>query len=189
MAELNLQTDWMADDVVKVSWNDTMKRTGTSGGQAAGAFGVLGFFIVGVIAAFSMGLGVFFLCIVGAFGFAIWMLTSSRVVPNSIAVDPDGLHQDGRVFRLGDISRIEYASKSKWTGNPPKEGQGDPTQIRLWLNDSANHVLSENNWEIQINHRIRDEIDAAILAIRKMEAEERHEAEHGKQGEFGMPEY
>lgn len=189
MAELSLRTDWMAGDVVKVSWNDTKRRAGTSGGQAIGALGALGIFIVGVIAAFSIGLGAFLICMIGAVAFVIWMATGSYSVPNSIAVDPDGLHQDGHVFPLDMISRLEYSRKSQWTGNKTPDGQSDPTQIRIWLNDSANHVLSENNWETQINHRIRDEIDAAILAIRKLDAEERHEEQHGKTGDFGMPEY
>lgn len=190
MAELNLRTDWIADDVVKVEWNDTWKVSSSNGAMALAVIAAFGVFVVAAFLSLSTGgMGFFVIGFPLALGIALFAIYASFTNAQSLAVDPEGLHKDGQTFPLQDISRIEYGARSKWTGNTPQQGQSDPTQIRLWLRDSANHVLSENNWETQINHRIRDEIDAAILAIRKMDAEERHEEEHGKAGDFGMPDY
>lgn len=189
MAELNLKTEWIAEDVVKISWNDAwhIGQSETAGGAAL--IGVLAIFGVGVFFALNGAMLVLLLSVILCFGLAIFLSTHSFTFVNSLAVDLDGLHQDECFFPLDDISRIEYSPKSQWTGNQPQAGKKDPTQIRLWLHDHASFVLSENNWETQVNHRIRHAIEAAINDIRKMDNEDRRFEEHGTENQYGIPDY
>lgn len=65
----------------------------------------------------------------------------------------------------------------------------DPMLIRMWINDSSAIQISLNNWQTQVNHEIRDALDGALKAVRDAGKQEEHEAEFGKQGDFGMPDY
>ncbi|UMA67260.1 hypothetical protein LVO79_20995 (plasmid) [Roseivivax marinus] len=190
MAELNLQTEWIAEDVVKVSWTDTW-NIGQSNAAGGAAYMVLiAIFGIGVFFTLNgASMLILFICVLACIALAIYFQHHSFSIANSLAVDPDGLHQDGHFFALEDISRVEYSQKSQWTGNQPQAGKNDPIQIRLWLRDNTNHVLSENNWETQVNHRIRDAIEAAILGVRRMENEDRREQREGPANQFGMPDY
>jgi len=87
------------------------------------------------------------------------------------------------------ITRIEYGKRSQWTGyNPPN--LIDPTEIRVWIDDDTSHVVSTNNWQPQVNHRIRNALEKALLAVR---AEKNKTAQvrqsHGRANEYGMPNY
>lgn len=88
-----------------------------------------------------------------------------------------------------EITRFEYGLKSQLIGVRPVESENDPMVIRMWLNDSKAYDFSENNWQTQLNHEIRDTLALALKAVRNIEKQEFHEAEFGKTGDFGMPEY
>ena len=147
--------------------------------------------IVGIVGGFIF---MFVNLLIGAivlFGsfFLVFAARKSRERPNSITIYPDRVEQAGTVLDRGQITRVEYGKRSQWTGNTIQQGEIDPMQIRLWINDRMFHVVSLNTWETQINHKIKMEIEDAISAVGKEARADHQEPARGKAGDYGMPEY
>lgn len=187
--DLKLKTEWLDDKTARVSWVDNVPNYMQKGRMLAN--------LIGGVIAVLIGLGsllfgqfilAIFLIIAGFV--AISRVFASHTVPNVVRISPDGISHGGQPIVGGKVSRVEYGKQSHWTGATLQQGTPDPMEIRLWFdNDRDFHVLSVNTWQPRVNHQIKAEIEDAIAAVKKVSQVQKHEAEHGKQGDFGMPDY
>ena len=109
--------------------------------------------------------------------------------PNSIEISPTSLKHRGTVIDTGTISRVEYGKQSQWTGESLPQGQADPIQIRVWIEERQFHVISTSMWQTQVVHQIKLAIDDVLAEINKTAVEAEREETKGKEGDFGVPEY
>ena len=75
-----------------------------------------------------------------------------------------------------------------------RDGQGDPMSdpslIRMWVKDSYAEDISQNDWQNQVNHKIRDALAKALETVRNMDKQQEHEEKFGKvSDDTGMPDY
>lgn len=94
-------------------------------------------------------------------------------------------------FKTADITRIAVDSTFQWSNLTDEERKksGFKTQILLWMNEEIPIELSVNKIPKETSLVIRNTLDTALSELRKKTAQQAHEEKHGKQGEFGMPEY
>lgn len=194
MAELNLRTTQVDNDNIQVSWNDIVLPefegiNGTLWGLIAGV-GV----IFGLI--FSVGFETVVPGVIGVliFIFSLIMFKSSRSVQKQITIGSEITAYEGRRYPTQQITRFDYGLRSQLTGRRPvKDGKGnemaDPMLIRMWLDDSSPITLSTNNWQNQVNHEIRDELEKALLTMRRSSAEAEREQKYGRVTSDGIPDY
>jgi len=185
--DLNLKHEWTASGVAKVSWTDTYLPEFESGAQAlyVSAAGI--WVIVFLFMTFSGGLGFVLVAIIGFTGI-LTALKMTRTRPNSVTIS-------SAVFKAGDFSvatnrvtRIDYGQRSQWTGYKPQDTM-DPMEIRVWIDDDANHVISTNSWQPQVNLRIRNALEKALLAVRAEKNEAVRAKASGPANEYGIPDY
>lgn len=187
---LNLKPTPTGNGGIKVSWTDVAKRPNPS-------------IVVMLVYSIFAVVGILLPLTTGFVGFVIWfgvtlgfpILMKMKVEEsNSITFERDVTTHKGQTFPTSDISRIEYGSEKELTGAITKtafqmENEEPQTLIRFWVDDNYSHNISLNTWQNQVNHEIRDTLAKALDAVRKVEKEKEHEAEHGKKGDFGVPEY
>ncbi|WP_299855388.1 hypothetical protein [uncultured Roseobacter sp.] len=188
--KLNLKVEPTGNGGAKVSWTDVAKRPDLPI-IAHIAFGIWA--IGGVFASIVGGGVVGVIWFVGTIGWPLFLRTNVDK-PNSITFEREVTTHNGQTFPTSQISRIEYGLETQLTGAKTKtafamENENPQTLIRLWVDDSYAHNISLNNWQNQINHEIRDTLAKTLDAVRKVEAEEKHEETHGKSGDFGVPDY
>ena len=191
MPKLNLKTEWIDEQTVKVSWRDAdrhelYRHRGDM--IAIVAFVWFSFcFYNGLSSADLIWLpwgigGVFAALIFFKMGF-------SRA--NEISITKDHFIAQGLRYKTENITRIAFGSRQSFTGSTPYKLHLDATEIRAWINDNTSFVISANSWDNLVNTQIRNEIDTALQAIRKPEIEPVKDAAISppKQDNFGLPDY
>lgn len=194
MADLNLRSKWIDDKTVKVSWNDRhfAEFDRGSGDLHAAIFGICffaGLFlslyhrdptpgIIGTILAFGV-------CV-------LYCIPISKT--KEITIGADITIFGGNQYRTAEITRFEYGYRFNLTGQvPERDGAGnqvlDPVLVRMWINDRAAVKLSENAWQLQDNHRIRNDLEMALLAVRKSVEKSKHDGKYGRVTSDGIPDY
>jgi hypothetical protein len=111
-----------------------------------------------------------------------------KAKPNNIQVTKTALIHQRKEFSLSAISRVEYGTRGQWDKSDTDKIH--KTQIRLWIDDTFFHVVSENDWTDAVNHQIQSIINEAISQMRKEAAEEAQpHFQAAKPNEFGIPDY
>ncbi|MCX7568317.1 hypothetical protein OS189_18420 [Sulfitobacter sp. F26169L] len=187
--ELKLNTEWIDDTTIRVSWVDTVRSDfHSSNGVIYGSVG-LSLFIAGMIIFFNTSNPSWlWLGVIGAI-FALFMWKHVEKVPNNVVLGKETTIHAGKTYQTVEITRFEYGLRSTLTGNRYDNGTADPTILRMWLNDSTAVKISENGWQFQVNHEIRAALDQALTAVRKDSKPVVQEQNHGKSGDFGVPDY
>jgi hypothetical protein len=188
---LNLKANWTDKDNVHISWIDTYSLGQDFKGKLIISIIALGGFAF-LFLSIASGGDNFFIKIVAYIGAVLACVLVSIPRPNAVTINSQFFKHRGRKIPIEQITRIDYSFKSQWTGNTPRQGEPDPTQIRVWIGDMSFHTISENMWQTQINHKIRHTLDEALQTIRKASVKEVQQEEHGKpdqSNDFGMPEY
>ena len=186
--DLNLNLEWVKRGVVRVSWTDTYLVEFQRGMHSLYVAAASTWGIVFILMALSIGLGSILIGFAGL-GAILFALKLTRTRPNAVTISATTFKARMWSVPTNRITRIEYGKRSQWTGyNPPN--LIDPTEIRVWIDDDTSHVVSTNNWQPQVNHRIRNALEKALLAVR---AEKNKTAQvrqsHGRTNEYGMPNY
>jgi hypothetical protein len=194
--DLNLDATWVDSENLRVSWTDVQANDNNKAMSIILPIVIFVFVLIGIFNGISGGgFGMMGFALLFAFGSVFWFRSGSTSKPNQITFNAKTISHQGLEFPTAQVTRFEYGSKSQLTGwKPMKDGKGnpmsDPTLIRMWVNDSSAHTISENNWQTQVNHKIRDTLDKALIAVRDVQKKEAHEAEFGDtSGDFGMPDY
>jgi len=188
--DLNLEARWTSANEITVSWNDVYRLIHRPGAEPLTALGIFLGFVASVwLFVATMDLGRFLVMMAIIVAVFLYLQSAQWTKPNHIVIDGTSLHHDGMVFPLNEISRIEYGPESQWTGRIPSSNRPDKMQIRLWMRDVRNHVISENTWQPQVNHRIHAKIEEALRAGRKEQNENTHSSARASSNEYGMPDY
>ena len=193
---LNLSSDWLDSGTLRVSWTDTKANDNN----------LLLTMVIPLICACIFFFGIF-LFITGGTGWFIvigfilifvsifWSRGGSISYPNHVDFSPTAIKHGGRTFSTHEVTRFEYGLRTSLTGaGPMRDGQGqpmsDPTIIRMWIGDSDSYDISQNNWQVQVNHKIRDALSRALETVRDLDKKKEHEAQFGKVADdTGMPDY
>lgn len=191
--DLNLKSEPVGQHKIRVSWVDAKIQEKTPQTTAV-VYGVgLGGFVLSAVITMS---GAPIVILVWLVTVGVLMFSYSRRVPlsNMVEFGCEITTHGGHRFNTNEITRIEYGSEGQMTGGTKRKlangaDAPDQTMIRLWLNDSAPHVVSVNNWDNGVNHEIRDTLAKALDTVRKDQAKQNHEATHGKTSDFGMPDF
>lgn len=189
--ELNLSVTRLDPNTIQVSWQDPVLAEFSSGKSNAYG-GVVG---IGALVLLFMGfanLWFVVLALVWTIGGVI-MFKTARMEQRSVTFTPSSVIHEGSSYPTEQVTRFEYGSRHALTGQAPlqtKHGSAaDPTLIRMWINDAYPVKISENNWQSQVNHEIRDALDRALTAVRQEQVEAQQVATYGRQDDKGMPEY
>lgn len=130
---------------------------------------------------------------IGLVALVIAYYSVSRLFSNIVEITPSIIRHESLEFQTDLITRFEYGAKSQLAGVPPKTVNGmvqaDLTLVRMWVEDNRAYTISENHWQHQDNHQIRDTLDRALTAVRKGQAEAAHVEKYGVQDDKGMPDY
>lgn len=191
--ELNLEFTQLPDGGIRVTWQDPVLAEFSNAKSNMGALvvggGALVWFIV-TLATFNL---IWVLvAIVWTFG-GMFLFGRERMVQRSVTFTPSNVIHEGRSYPTEEITRFEYGLRYALTGVAPARNEHttavDPMLIRMWLNDAKPIELSQNNWQTQVNHEIRDALDRALTAVRQEQVEAERVATYGQQDDKGMPEY
>lgn len=193
---LKLENDWIDDKTLRVSWMDVKSNDNNLFltmvlPLIATAITFYGFYLGMTTGSFGLIL-LGFVLILGTVG---WSRMGALSVKNQVEFSPEYITHNGRKFRTNDVTRFEIGSKTTLTGeNRMVDGQNnpmsDPMLIRMWINDTSPHVMSSNNWQIQVNHEIRDTLAKALEAVRNIDKQQDHEEKFGVvDSDTGMPDY
>jgi hypothetical protein len=190
---LDLKTEPMGKDRIRVSWTDVKIKEQNAGTILTLVILAFGGFALAMFFTFN-GAPIMLLVWIGAIIAFLWAGGQRRTEPNSIEFGRDVTTHQGRQFPTDEITRIEYGSEAQMTGGVKRKlangaDAPDQTMIRMWLNDSAAHPISVNNWQTQVNHEIRDALARALDEVRKSKAKEERTQKFGDQGDLGMPDY
>lgn len=188
---LNLKARWVDDDTIRVTWTDVKANDQMT---AVAVFGGLAMVVGFVVSLLNNSFGGGAVSLIAGFVFLIWWRSGSHSVENQVDFTADTVTHQGRKYPTKEITRFEYGLTTALTGTSVKrDGKGnalsDPTLIRMWINDARAVEISSNNWQNQVNHEIRDQLSAALRTIREDQTKREQEAEHGKVGDLGMPDY
>lgn len=192
---LNLKANWINDETVRISWTDVKANDNNKMAAVVIPLLIFVFFILSAITVLNGGgFGLMGLTIIGSIVGAIWFRSGSTTASNHMDFSAKSITYRGRKYPTSEVSRFEYGMKSQLTGaTPMKDGNGnsmsDPMLIRMWLNDAAAVEVSENNWQTQVNHEIRDALSKALSEVQRRQNSAVKAAEFGKSGEFGVPDY
>lgn len=192
---LKLDGTWIDDDTLRISWMDTKAIDRYRFASFITSCFILGLFFIGVYISFTDGgFTLFFVSIVAAIIWSIYYRVGSISVRNHVDFSSQTITFKGRSYDTDKITRFDYGVKSQLTGiTPGTDGNGnvrsDPTLVRMWVGDSAPVTISENNWAFDVCHAIRDALDQALQTVRADAKAAATEAEFGKSGEFGVPDY
>lgn len=194
--KLNLKADWINEETLRISWMDVKANDNNKAAMIILPIVIFVLFIVSAGVALSDGgFGFMGLVLIGTLVSVTWFRSGSTSVPNHIDFSAKDISHKGQKFPTHEVSRFEYGLKSALTGvTPPRDGNGnsmsDPLLIRMWINDAFPHEISSNNWQVQINHEIRDALAKALDAVRNVEKKQSQAKEFGEvNGDFGMPDY
>jgi hypothetical protein len=198
---LNMDVDRRDDGSLHISWNDAVR--GVFPKREVTIFvSFLGTFILASIFAREVSDGlrtmgrdapeiIFGLFIIGGTIISgLWMLSAmfgSRPRPNSVTISDHTFLHNGITYPTANITRIEYGKKAALTGSQSDNEHG--SLIRIWIDDNSAHIISDNNWQDQINHQIRDTLARALDSVRKDKAKANKAEKYGDQGDLGMPDY
>jgi len=194
--DLNLKVDRQNDGSIHVSWNDAVEGAAPKWHAIIGFSGIGLFFfalifsgpLTPIVGDSHAGTVFFGMCVVAGIGGFLWLLLSSNTsypVSNKVIITAAAFIHNNTPYPTTNITRIEYGDKKTLTGtSDPKVTN---SLIRIWIDDNSAHVISENNWENQVSHQIRDTLAKALDEVRKGQADQNHETTHGKQSDFGMP--
>lgn len=191
--ELNLEFTRLPDGGVKVTWQDPVLAEFSNANSNIAALLIGGGGIVWLIvtlATFNLiWLLVMFAWAIG--GLIIFKTT--RMVQRVVTFTPSKVIHEGRSYPTEQVTRFDYGLRYALTGVAPARNEHttavDPMLIRMWLNDASPIELSQNNWQTQVNHEIRDALDRALTAVRQEQVEAERVATYGQQDDKGMPDY
>lgn len=186
---LNLKTEWQTDrKAATISWNEQRLVTDdkVKMNLYVLAAGIAILVSLGIMISGNLIFG--FIVFFGGF-YLLFKGQGRETVSNILKITPDKITYDGVTFDIGRLTRVEYGRRSQWTGNSIAQGQADPTQIRIWIDDRQFHVVSTSMWETQIVHQIKLEIDDVIAELKKSTIKNEREETQGKTGEYGLPDY
>jgi hypothetical protein len=189
--ELNLEFTRLPDGGVKVTWQDPVlaefSRLKSEVYAAVFGLGSIAFLLMGFVSMWFLLVSLLWM-----FG-GIIMFKTARMEQRAVTFTPSEIIHEGRSYPTEQITRFEYGSRHALTGQAPVQGKdgpaADPNLIRMWLNDSSPIELSQNNWQTQVNHQIRDALDRALTAVRQEQVEAERVATYGQQDDKGMPDY
>jgi len=190
--DLNLRVEQVGPDGIKVSWTDLkFKEDWGAVGNTAFGVGVIITFLGMIPIAMSGGWIVMPVWIGGLVATFVYMRRPEEV-PNSVTFGKTTTKHKDNTFTTSEITRIEYGPETQLTGAQTRtafanENEQPQTLIRLWINDNYAYNISLNTWQTQVNHQIRDTLAKALDQVRAGQAQQNHEATHGKQSDFGMP--
>lgn len=193
--KLDLKGDWINDTTLRIAWNDVKANDQNKAVPWIIGLGWFPLFLFSMYNAISGGgFALMGILLVALVVIIFWYRGGSTTVPNHMDFSAQKVTVNGRDYQTPTITRFDYGVKSQLTGiTPQKDGNGnslsDPTLIRMWVNDSAPVTISENNWAFDVCHEIRDALDQALQKVRADEKETAKEAEFGKTGDFGVPDY
>lgn len=191
--ELNLEFTRLPDGGVKVTWQDPVlaEFSNTNSNIAALLFGGT-FLVCLIIGLASMSFTPTLFGAVILIGGLIWFKTA-RMVQRVVTFTPSKVIHEGRSYPTEQVTRFDYGLRYALTGVAPAQNKDttavDPMLIRMWLNDASPIELSQNNWQTQVNHEIRDALDRALTAVRQEQVEAERVATYGQQDDKGMPDY
>lgn len=192
--ELNLKST-PSGGGVRVSWDDNKANDTKKGADWAVSITVLAsWLILGFIAIAATSGWPILLSLIISGGAIFWYQKGSYTVSNAVEFTPDTITHQGRSFPTKQVTRFDYGLKSALTGVQPARAKNgntasDPTIIRIWIDDAEAYTISENNWQTQVNHKIRDALAAGLDAVRKDQAAQEKADKFGDQGDLGMPDY
>ena len=192
-SNLKLKSEWIDKETIRVSWVDVKIRERSFGSQTLLVFVALGGFFLSLSMLMSSGSLIGLPIWIGSILALIVFYSTKVKEPNSITIGKTETRHKRQIFPTNQITRFEMGSEIALLGavatKPAIEGSVNQTIIRMWIDDSSAYDLSKNNWQQQVNHEIRDALAKALDAVRNIDKQESHEAEFGKTGDFGMPEY
>lgn len=192
---LNLKAVWLDDDTLRISWIDVIANDTN---KAAAIIIPIVAFVVFIYSSFlaisGRGFTLMGLTLVSLFVFVIWFRNGTTSTPNHVDFTAKQIKHNGRTFQTNEVTRFDYGITSSLTGiTPARDGNGnsmsDPFLVRMWVNDAYPHKVSSNNWEMQVNHQIRDALSQALDAVRDRSKKQKTEEEFGAVGDDGMPDY
>lgn len=193
---LNLDANWLDDETLRVSWLDVKANDNNILLTVfVPLIGVCMFFYGMFVVITGGGFGLFIFGILFTIGAIFWSRIGSTSVENHVDFTAQTVRHGGRTYPTNDITRFEYGVRSALTGQAPmRDGQGDPMSdpslIRMWVKDSYAEDISQNAWQNQVNHKIRDALAKALETVRNMDKQQEHEEKFGKvSDDTGMPEY
>jgi hypothetical protein len=192
---LNLKAEWTDSKILRITWNDAVANDQSKMKAIFVGLSSVGLFCWGIYDLFAND-GAFLLLfsIVYALVTTIWYRMGGTTVVQQVDFSAENITFKGRTYPTSRVTRFDYGVKSQLTGNRPwvdKHGNSlsDPTMVRMWVDDARPVTISENNWTYEVNHEIRDALDRALKAVQTVEKEKAKEAEFGKTGDFGVPDY
>lgn len=194
---LNLTSKWEDNEILEVSWNEIVYFDQSNLSALKALILVIIFGLVlcfGLILDGIIGLIIVLSSIAIILGTIIYFQIGNKVTRNNVKFSKDVTTLKGSTYNTSDITRFDYGSNSNLTGSRPikdKDGNTsyDPTIVRMWIDNSTPVRISENNWTFEENHQIRDALDKALQKVQAEEKAAVKEAQFGKQGDFGVPDY
>lgn len=193
-SDLKLQSQWINDRTIRVSWMDVKIRERNAGNQMAMVVVTLGGFFLALGMGLSSGnLWGLLLWLGAVFGW-VWWASTKEEVPNSIDIGSDATTHNGRSFNTQDITRFEMGTEVALLGassTKPIIGENiNQTIIRMWLNDTSAYDLAKHNWQQQVSHEINSALTNALKEIRDLDKQQEHAEKFGVvDGDTGMPDY
>ena len=189
--KLNLQTEWLDSETVRVSWNEP-HMTGHKGETVKGPIGYAagGCIIAGVLLPFLTGAWILLALLpLGYLIIAFGMFV--QPLHKSVEFGREQTRFKDSAIKTADITRIAVDSTFQWSdlSDEERKKSGFKTQILLWVNEEIPFELSVNKIPKETSLLIRNTLDKALSELRKTTEQQAHEEKHGKSGEFGMPEY
>jgi len=110
-SDLKLQSQWINDRTIRVSWMDVKIRERNAGNQMAMVVVTLGGFFLALGMGLSSGnLWGLLLWLGAVFGW-VWWASTKEEVPNSIDIGSDATTHNGRSFNTQDITRFEMGTE------------------------------------------------------------------------------
>lgn len=181
MARLKLKAERLNEGAIRVSWTDVYYLPQ----HVQILFGLVAFvgFILGLVrsitteAMLPFGLAL----LIALFTVFLTLRRYSKINMVTFSADTTKTLHNG-IFPTAEITRFDMTTKQD-------EATGNPTIIRLWIDDSASYTIAENKWDQGVNHQIRDTLDKSLRSVRDAEKTEQMEEEFGETGDFGMPDY
>lgn len=196
--DLSLKISGSSADEIKISWRDALKTDKSYNNTRGWAIGVI--FVLCVIGMITLepsqpgaALGIPLITIFIVLPATLLVIDVSakvdkfRYSANEVSITKTVFKHTGRSYDVRAISRVDYGSRGEW--DMSDISTKNRTQIRVWFEDNNFIVISENDWVASVNHQIRNAIDKALLEVRKTASKDKHVEEHGKKGDFGIPEY
>lgn len=184
---LDLKTEWKGSNWVRVSWQEPHKHSFYKG--RSNAYFIAAF--LGLVIPMFQGMSQGTLAPMGISVF--WIIGCSVVyfrsywLSNKVVITPQIFWCSSGSFDADHVTRIAVGDRANFTDNKAEHVQ--PKEIRGWVAEQESFIISSNNWNAEVNGRIRNAIDMALQEVRKTTVEVEREETKGKEGDFGVPEY